>query len=75
MIVKNIQKLDNPLNMINEWEYTSLDILLKVKGDIPNFANVKKLFQEADALTTKEVNEFEWLSKKQEALMVVRRLS
>ena len=74
MRAKDIQKSDNPLNMINECGYTSLDILQEIKGEEPKYESVKELFRQADALKAKQVNQIEWLSKKQAALMVVASL-
>ncbi|XP_052180583.1 ankyrin repeat-containing protein ITN1-like [Diospyros lotus] len=74
MRAKDIQKSDNPLNMINECGYTCLDILQEIKGDVPKYKSVKELFRQADALKAKQVNQIEWLSKKQDALMVVASL-
>ncbi|XP_052180428.1 ankyrin repeat-containing protein At5g02620-like [Diospyros lotus] len=71
---KDIQKSDNPLNMINECGYTSLDILQEIKGDVHEYESVKELFRQADALKAKQVNQIEWLSKKQDVLMVVASL-
>ncbi|XP_052182855.1 ankyrin repeat-containing protein ITN1-like [Diospyros lotus] len=71
---KNMQKTESPLNTINKCGYTALDILEEIKFEVRDFENVKELFREANALKAKEVNQVEWLSKKQNALMVVASL-
>jgi len=71
---KNMQRTDNPLNTINKCGYTALDILEEIKFEVPDFENVKELFREANALKAIEVNQVEWLSKKQNTLMVVASL-
>ncbi|XP_052181923.1 uncharacterized protein LOC127794715 [Diospyros lotus] len=71
---KNIQKPTNLLNPINECGYTTLAILEEIKADVPEFDNVKEMFRKTEALKASEVNQVEWLSKKQDALMVVASL-
>ncbi|XP_052180947.1 uncharacterized protein LOC127794097 [Diospyros lotus] len=69
-----MQRTDNPLNIMNKCGYTALDIPEEIKFEVLDFENVKELFRGANALKAKEVNQVEWLSKKQNALMVVASL-